>query len=193
MGFVSGSMSFRRFAVVGNQPATIDQSVLDQLAAHALHPGELGAPKEHEYGWSGGRHVLDEQFSFENNVYADALIFALRIDTNKVPTELAKAYKLMEEDTLAKGNPSGFISKKQKKDAKDVAQRQVDKELRSGKHRRSKLVPILWDLPSATLYASVSGRSEEMLLEIFERTFGLSLEPLSAGSLGMRLLEGRGR
>jgi hypothetical protein len=193
MGFESGSISFRRFAVVGNQPETIDQSVLDRLAEFALRPGEVGVPEEAEYGWSGGRHVLDDQFSFENNVFADALSFALRIDTNKVPSELAKAYKLIEQDTLAKGNPSGFISKKQKKEAKETAQRKVDKELRSGKYRRSKLVSILWDLPSSTLYASVSGKSEEMLHEIFERTFDLTLQPLSAGALGLRLLEAHGK
>lgn len=179
--------------MIGQQPDTIDQSVLDKLAEHALNPGELGVPEEIEYGWSGGRHVLDNQFSFENNVFAEALNFALRIDTNRVPGELKKAYKLIEEDLLAKGNPSGFISKKQKKDARDVAEQQVDKELRSGKFRRSKLVSILWDLPSSTLYASVSGKSEEVLHEIFQRTFGLELQPLSSGSLALRVLEAQGK
>lgn len=193
MGFDSGSISFRRFAVVGKQPKAIDEDVLAKLSDHALRPSDLGLPEEIEYGWSGGRHVLDDHFSFENNVFADALNFALRIDTNKVPSVLAKAYKLIEEDLLAKGNPSGFISKKQKKDAKDVANRKVDEELRSGKFRRSKLVNLLWDLPSSTLYASVSGKSEEVLHEIFERTFGLTLEPLSSGKLALRLLEAQGK
>ena len=193
MGFDSGSISFRRFAVIGSQPDSIDQSLLDQLSEQALRPGELGRPEEVEYGWCGGRHVLDDQFTFENNVFADALNFALRIDTNKVPTELSKAYKLMEEDSAAKSNPSGFISKMQKKSAKSSAQQKVDKELRSGKYRRSKLVSMLWDLPSATLYCSASGKSEEMLHEIFERTLKLTLQPLSAGSMGLRLLEGKGK
>jgi hypothetical protein len=52
---------------------------------------------------------------------------------------------------------------------------------------------MLWDLPSQTLYASASGKSYEMLAEIFERTFGASLMPLSAGSIALRLLEPHGR
>jgi hypothetical protein len=193
MGFDSGSLSFRRFAVIGDAPQAVDQQLLDKLSEHALRPGDLGAPEEIEYGWSGGRHVLDDQFTFENNVFADSLHFALRTDTNKVPSELARAYKLMEEDVLAKGNPSGFISKKQKKDAKDVAQRKVDEELRSGKYRRSKLTPILWDLSTGMLYCNASIKIQEQLLEIFERTFGLSLQPLSAGSMAQRMAESKGR
>ena len=113
MGFDSGSISFRRFAVVGKSPKSVEQSMLDALAAQALKPGEFGVPEEEEYGWSGGRHVFDAQFGFEHNVFADALHFALRIDTNKVPGELKKAYAIMEEEAVASGNPSGFISKNQ--------------------------------------------------------------------------------
>ena len=100
MGFSSGSVSFRRFAVIGDAPDTIDQALLDKLAEHALRPSELGLPEEIEYGWSGGRHILDGNFGFETNVFADALHFALRIDTNKVPADLKKAYTLMEEDAV---------------------------------------------------------------------------------------------
>jgi hypothetical protein len=189
MGFASGSISFRRFAVVGKSPKSVDQSMLDALAEHALKPGEFGLPEEEEYGWSGGRHVLDGQFSFEHNVYADALHFALRIDTNKVPGELKKAYVMMEEEAVASTNPSGFISKNQKKDVKDTVRKKVDADLRSGKFRRSKLVPMLWDLPTHTLFCSASGSTYEKVSEIFERTFRLKLEPLTAGSLGMRALE----
>jgi hypothetical protein len=193
MAFSSGSISFRRFAVIGHAPDTIDQAMLDKLAEHALRPGELGVPEEVEYGWSGGRHILDGDFSFENNVFADALLFALRIDTNKVPGELKKAYQIIEEEAVAKTNPSGFISKSQKKDVKETIRAKVDDELRSGRYRRSKLIPILWDLPSGTLYCNASATSAEKLMEIFERTFRLDLQPISAGSLALRILQPKAR
>src|SRR5580698_2932247 len=98
MGFASGTVSFRRFAIIGKSPNRVDESVLEKLSEHALRPGELGVPDEIEYGWSGGRHVLDGQFSFEHNVFADSLHFGLRLDTNKVPGPLKKAWTLMEEE-----------------------------------------------------------------------------------------------
>ena len=192
MGFASGSVSFRRFAVVGDAPAAVDQNVLDKLAGHALKPGEFGA-EDVEYGWSGGRHVLDGNFGFEQNVYADALHFALRVDTNKVPGDLKKAYQFMEEEAAAAGNPSGFISKNQKRDVKDVVRRKLEEDMRSGRFRRTKLLPVLWDLPSQTLYCSATGANFEKLAELFERTFELKLLPITAGSLALRLLEPRGR
>jgi hypothetical protein len=194
MGFSSGTISFRRFAVVGPAPASVDQDLLDRLAEHAFRERDVGVPDEAEYGWSGGRHVLDASFSFENNVFNDALLFGLRVDTNRVPGELKKAYQFVEEESAAKQNPSGFISKLQKRDANDVVRRRVDEDLRSGRFRRSKLTPILWDLPSQTLLCNVaSGPTQEKLLEIFERTFDLKLMPLSAGAVALRLLEPKGR
>src|SRR5919112_1450369 len=179
MGFASGSMSFRRFAVVGSAPTAPDQALLDKLAEHALKPGEFGVPEEVEYGWGGGQHVLDGSFGFEQNVFADALHFALRVDTNKVPGDLKKAYQLMEEEAVASTNPSGFISKEQKKDVKDSVRKMVEKDMRSGKFRRSKLVPVLWDVTEGILYSTAAGPAFEKLAEIFDRTFDLKLLPLT--------------
>src|SRR5215210_4890895 len=193
MGFASGSMSFRRFAVVGSGPAVPDQSLLDKLAEHALKPGEFGVPEEVEYGWGGGRHVLDGNFGFEHNVFADALHFALRVDTNKVPGDLKRAYQFMEEQAVAAANPSGFISKGQKRDVKDVVRRKVEEDVRSGRFRRTKTSPVLWDLPTQMLYCAATHSVFEKLGELFERTFELKLVPVTAGSLALRLLEPRGR
>jgi hypothetical protein len=179
--------------VVGAQPKFVDKSMLDRLDEHALRPRDPGVPEEVEYGWNGGRHVLDTSFSFEHNVYADALSFGLRVDTNKVPGELKQAYILMEEEAVAATNPSRFISKNQKRDVKDVIRRKVDDDLRSGRFRRSKLIPILWDFPSNTLYCAANSSTEEKLLELFERTFELKLLAISSGTLALRLLEPRGK
>lgn len=193
MGFASGSVSFRRFAVIGQQPNMVEQDLLDRLSEHALKERELGVPEEEEYGWIGGRHILDGKFSFEHNVFADSLFCGLRLDTNRVPGYLKKAYQIMEEDAAAAGNPSGFISKLQKRTAKDTVRRKLEDELRTGKFRRSKMLPLLWDLPSAMVYSAATGKSQEKLLEIYERTFDLALEPISAGSLALRILEGQGK
>ena len=193
MPFDSGSISFRRFAVVGKQPKSISQDHLDALFEFALKEKDLGAPEELEYGWSGGRHILDATFSFENNVFADCLHCALRIDTNKFPSELKQAYLIQEEESAAQKNPSGFISKMQQRDARDIVRRKMEEELRNGHFRRSKLTAMLWDVEQSVVYSAASGKSFEMLAEIFERTFDLSLQPLSAGSTALRLLEPRGK
>src|SRR5690554_5204945 len=172
MGFESGAMSFRRFAVMGDAPAQIEQSHLDRLSELAMQEQELGVPEEEEYGWCGGRHILDTQFSFERNVFNDSLFFALRIDTNKVPASIKQAYTAMEEEAVAATKPSGFNSKQQKKEVKELVRARLEDELKSGRYRRSRMVPILWDLATGELRTAASGKSLEKLHEIFERTFG---------------------
>lgn len=181
----------RRFAVVGDQPKSIEQSLLDSLSQHALVPTDDGVPPEVEYGWCGGRHILDNRFDFERNVFNDAVSFALRVDSSRVPAELRQAYKMMEEEAVAASNPSGFISRKQKSAVKETLARKLDRELRSGKFRRSRLTPVLWDFPTTSVYSPASGPTAEKLMELFERSFGLELHPLSAGSIGLEKLESR--
>ena len=194
MGFTSGSIAFRRFAVIGpKQPDVPDEKIIETLQENALRVSELGVPEPVEYGWCGGRHVLDGSFSFQHNVFNDCMFFALRIDTNKVPGDLKKAYQIMEEDAASKDNPSGFISKKQKAEAKDSVEKKLDDELRSGRFRRSKIVQILWDMPGQMLYCQCGNTDQEKLLELFSRCFNLELQPLSAGSVALRLLEPLGK
>lgn len=172
MGFAAGAISFRRFAVVGKGPKQIDEGLLEKLSEYALRSSELGRPEDVEYGWNGGRHVLDGDFSFENNVYADALHFGLRVDTNKVPGDLKKAYQLMEEEAAAASNPSGFISKNQKRNARETVRRKIEEEMRSGKFRRSKVAPVLWDVAQQILYSPASGGVFEKLAELFDARSG---------------------
>lgn len=193
MGFASGSVTFRRLKVEAKEKFGPSEELLDKLREQALKEGRIGLPDELAYGWSGGRHLFDSAFSFEHNVYGEFVMFALRIDTNKAPGELKRAYQAMEEEALAAENPSGFLSKAQKKEAKESAKAKLEEELREGRHRRSKLVPVLWDTANHTVYSPATGKSLEMLREIFERTFGAMLEPLSAGSAGLVFMEELGR
>ena len=196
MGFAQGSVSFKRFAVIGkakDMPREVSEELLEKLMANTLTPAEFGGTDDTEYGWCGGRHVLDGQFSFDRNVFNDCLTFALRVDTTKVPNDVKRAWQMIEEDAVAKANPSGFLSKAQKKSVKDLITEKVEEETKSGKYRRSKMVSILWDLPGQMLYSTASGGNLEKLMEIFERTFGLELEPITSGSLAMTIAAAKQR
>ncbi|MGE5609796.1 MAG: hypothetical protein ACM359_11115 [Bacillota bacterium] len=189
MGFNSGLISFRRFRVLDTHEET-GQLLLDGLAEHAFQASPF--PEEVEYGWSGARHIEDREFTFGRCVYGDAVHFALRIDTNRVPAEVTRSYQLAEEEALAKGNPSGWVSKLQRKQAKDTVRQKVEADLKSGKYRRSRLIPVLWDVFGGTLYSPISATATPKLFELFERSFDPDLFPLTAGTLALDYLEPRG-
>ena len=194
MGFASGSVSFRRFKVNGSVPALPTEAMLNQLEEFTIKPtGPDGIVTESDYGWCGGRHVLDSEFSFGNNVFAESVNMAVRIDTNKVPGDLKKAMTSIEETALAAGNPSGFISKLQKKEARDAVRAKVEEVQKSKKHLKHAMFPVLWDMGRTRIYTAASGARLDKFAELFERTFGASLIPLSAGSMVQSYLEQQGK
>ena len=193
MAYASGSLSFQRFAVVGDAPASVTEELLEKAAdQRLLEPDDDGAgPVEDEaWGWCGGRHLLDGEFSHEANVYNDCLHLGLRVDTNKAPGDLKRAYLMIEQQASA---GEGFLSKADKRDAKDSVERKLDDEKRSGRFRKSRMTPVLWDVKRKMLYGPSSQSTQDKLFELFDRTFGLSLVPLTSGSLALRRLESTGR
>ena len=149
LSFASGSLSFVRFAVVGNSPGQITEEILEKFAPNTvLLEADGVVPDDENWGWCGGRHVLDGEFSFEANVYNDCVHVGLRIDTHRPPGDVKRAYLMMEEQAAA--TPDGFISKAAKRDAKDAAMRKLDDEKREGRFRKSKMTPILWDVKNST-------------------------------------------
>ena len=71
-----------------------------------------------EAGWIAGDHILDNRFDLAKNIVNDTLHFALRVDTNKLPSDLLRAYTQVDLQALAKNNPSGTPSARQKREAK---------------------------------------------------------------------------
>lgn len=193
MGFASGSVSCRRLRVVAREKFGPSEELLDLLRSHTLKPTELGVPGEVEYGWSGGRHLFDGAFSFEHNVFGETVLFAMRVDTHIPPADLKRAYQALEEEAALAESPSGFLSKAQKRDIKDAVQRKLEDELREGRHRRSKLVPVLWDTARNLVLSPATGGNLEKLRELFERTFGAELEPMGAGAAALFHLESAGK
>lgn len=197
MPFATGRATFMRFQVEGDAPQTVDEVTLATLKDNAFKESSIGAPDEVESGWITAEHLLDTSFDYEKVAFgggASLLYVALRIDTHKVPSDLKHAYKKMNEQAMAGENPSGFASKAQKRDAAETAARQLHEDLAAGKFRRSKSVPILWDMARQEVYCGAAGNTViEQLISQFDQTFGVKLHPITSGSLAGRLIRGAGK
>jgi hypothetical protein len=99
----------------------------------------------------------------------------------------------MEQDAASAASPDGHASRGQRRQARESARRRIEEAERSGRHRRTRMTPLLWDLPGQSVYCSASGQTRQRLFELFERTFSLGLVLLSAGELALRMLEAGGR
>jgi hypothetical protein len=105
MGFFTGRVSFLRFAVQGEAPRQFDDEHLNQLREHVAGRQAIAAADGVEAGWAAGKSVLDLEFDLEKNIINDALHFDLRVDTDRLPGDLLKAY--YEADLAALASRSG--------------------------------------------------------------------------------------
>ncbi|MEM6852936.1 MAG: hypothetical protein AAF593_00840 [Planctomycetota bacterium] len=198
MPFDSGRVTFTRFHVTGDAPSHVDDAFLSILSEARFRESDLGTPDEVEAGFTTGVHLFDTQFTYQKIGYGTPgnglALFAMRLDTNKVPADIKKAYKVMNELAAAAGNPTGFASKSEKREARETANEQVREELASGKYRKSKVVPILWDFANQTLYCGAAGTTViEHLSRLMRNAFAVELDNLSAGVLAGNLIKAQGR
>ena len=185
MAFHSGRVTFCQLRVSGDAPTAVDDTALSILHEHAFRENDIGAPDEVEAGFITGEHLLDTQFAYEKNGYGDAsqmMLFAMRMDTHKVPSEVKQAYRKLNEQSAAENNPTGYPSKGEKREAQELAGRQIQEDLAAGKYRKSKTVPLLWDLSKNVIYCGAAGSAViEQLIALMRNSFGVELELLSAG------------
>jgi hypothetical protein len=69
----------------------------------------------------------------------------LRIDIDKIPADLLRAYYQVELEAAAANNPSGRPSARQKREAKEAARERLEEQAKDGRFRRRKAIEVLWD------------------------------------------------
>ncbi len=190
MAFFNGRASFLRFRVDGPAPRLFGEEHLEKLVEYQAGRSRLASADGIEVGWTGGEHVLDVDFQLAKNIVNDMLTFEMRVDVEKLPTDLLKAYYSVELKALAAGNHSGLPSARQKREAKENARDRLEQEGKDGRFRRRKCIPVLWDrLTNEVLFGATSLTHIDRLVSLFHQTFGFTLEAVTAGRRAYSLAE----
>jgi len=194
MGFFSGRVAFQRFRVLNKPPRQFGPDHLDRLSGQMIGKQRVASSDGVEAGWIAGDHILDTRFDLAKNIVNDTMHFALRMDKNKIPGDLLRAYTAIELEGMAAANPSGMPSQKQRKEARMQARDKLEKELADGRYLQRKMYPLLWDCQSGELLVGTTSKGAiDRMITLFQQTFGHGLEALSAGVRAYRLAEARER
>ncbi|HLW64226.1 MAG TPA: hypothetical protein VKS79_02830 [Gemmataceae bacterium] len=192
MGFLSGRVTFSRLRVAPPGPGIFGPDHLKALSAHAAGKQRIAAADGIEVGWAAGDHILDTRFDLAKNIINDALLFAMRVDTQKLPADLQRAYFQIELEALVGSDPEAKPSSRQKKEAKEAAMARLDQEAKDGRFVKRKHIPVMWDAKSnELLVGSTSATAIEQMQSLFERSFDIGFEAVTAGRLAYRLAEMR--
>ena len=190
MGFFNGRVTALRFKVNGTAPRLFDDEHLARLADRSAGRQKIASADGIETGWTAGEHILDTEFTLEKNIINDTLHFELRIDSDKLPGDLLRAYYAVELKGLTANNPSGFPSARQKREAKEAARERLEHEGRDGRFKKRKCIPVLWDrLSNEVLFGASSLTHVDRLFSLFEQTFGVDIECMTAGKRAYSLAE----
>lgn len=182
MGFLTGRATFLRFKISGRPPRSFGPDELEKLAANAIGKQRQASGDGSQAGWIAGDHILDTSFDLAKNIINDGLHIAMRIDEQKIPSDLLRAYYQVELQALTATNPSGHPSGRQKRQAREYAKDRLENEAKDGRYLRRKAIPILWDAPSNELFVgTVSVTALDRLVTLFHHTFERKFELLGAG------------
>ncbi len=192
MGFFSGRVSCSRFRLLSSTTQGSAEDLLQKLQERVIGTQRFMTSDGIESGWLAGDHILDTKFDLQKNIVNDTIQFALRIDQQKIPSDLIRAYTQVELEGLAAENPSGNPSTRQKREAKQLALDKLEQEAADGRFLKRKMFPVLWDTVSnELLVATTSLTAIERLHALFQETFEIGFEPLTAGRQAFLLAEAR--
>lgn len=188
MAFLSGRVSFVRFQVSGERPGSFAEEHIKAIERNAL--GRCGTGPSGDgvsVGWSGGEHLLDGRFELEKNVLDDALHWGVRIDAERIPVALLRAYTQIELDARAAASPHGRVNATMRSEAKEAARVRAEAESADGRFTRRGFSPVLWDGRTNVLYVGATSNAViERVIPLFQATFDRVLEPITAGSVALR-------
>ncbi len=184
MPFLRGSLGFERFAVNGFDAEAFGDEHIEILAQHAAGQFETSSEENEQIGFLGGDHLFDQEFDLEKNLINNALHCSVRIDTNVIPSAIRAAWLQMELAGYAKDSETGFVSKGQRKEAKESVEQRCEVEAATGKYRKMQTYSFLWDIDQAQLYFGGShGNASGHCLGLLERAFELEFSHTGAGSI----------
>lgn len=193
MAFLSGTVSFSRFQVVGGSPKRLDDNLLEKFRNFKIGGRRALQANQEDIGWIGGRHLLDREFDTEKNLLLDCLHLGMRIDGSRVPPDLMRAYVQQELEALHRGNGNGHHPGRLKRQATEAARRRADQEIKNGQFRTLRQSPVLWDTRNDVLYLGATTPAIlERLYPLFKETVRKKLEPMTAGFLAYAWAEDQG-
>lgn len=177
MGIVSGSLTVARFRVVGSLPEGWRDKFRAQLEDNAFHDPPAGQGKEEVEGWVQVHNLLDTTFSdFNQWLYNDVAVFALRVDKKRLPAKLFKATidKRKAAWCLERGVercPNAIVTELKE----DLEREWLARTLPS-----VAVTEAAWNLSKGWMVVhSLSEGTAERFRKRFFRTFGLKLVPWS--------------
>ena len=174
-----GALTFRAFEVSGKNPVPgLDRILerLDTFSFKGVSPGDVGAAR----GGIGPDHLFDGAFTHDKIFRGPYALFALRVDTVRVPGPLVAAHTALEIEAIMEAEGLERVGRARKQEIKQEIRRRLMAEMPPAQRSYG----IFWSLKRQRVYLqSTSKPVVEHFLALFTRAFELDATPLIPGVL----------
>ena len=172
-----GSLTFRTYTIAGKKPLPKLETVLEKLEQFAFTG--LGESEEGSMaGWIGPQHLFDGRFNLDTVFRGPYAVFALRIDTRKVPGPVLNAHTAVAVDAEMEAEGLERLSASRRREIKQ----QVKHDLLESYPPAQKGYGVFWNLKARKIHLqSTSKTVNEAFRTLFERSFDCELVPQMPG------------
>ena len=186
MGVFSGSITYKKYQVVGELPEGFRDTYLEAIGRRVHREIDPSSEDELSAGWVAVGDLLDTEPSFDRVFFTDRLCLTLRLDTLRIPAATRKIYLTKAEVEYKEATNKERLSKADREEVKDM----VTKQLRKRALPTIKGFDMVWDLNEKVVrFWSQSRGVCEIFEEVFHETFEMRIIPrtpfIAIGEIGL--------
>ncbi len=177
MGFLSASVSFIRYEVIGEKDPLLWENIPDLLKKYAFQEIEEGI-EEMATGWVAFQNILDTSWKTASPYRGEYVVFGLRMDRRKLSPAIFKKYYALalEEFLQLEKEKTRYIPRSKKKEIRE----NVKIKLLSKTLPVPALFDIIWKYGEDIVYfSSVNKGVRQAFEELFSKSFSLELKPMT--------------
>ena len=174
MGVRSGSLTYRRYRVVGDLPEQLHATFLDAITQRVHREIDLGGDQERSFGWTSPEDLLELEIVHDQIFLADMLSLTFRVDTLRIPADAMKLHVRRAEQERKEGLGKEKLSRAERDEVKFDVQRQLRRRVLPS----VKGYDFVWNLSTGVARFWTQNKTVCGLFEdFFRETFGLRLVP----------------
>jgi DNA recombination-dependent growth factor C len=171
-----GNTGFLRYSIAGELPAINPLGfITERLQSHTFRDIDDNF-EELSIGWTSIFDMLGPDFTDNNHIAGDNLVFTLRIDERKVPPATLKKFCQKEEARIKEARQIPKLSKAHRVEIKESVRLMLTKKTAPA----PTVVDVCWSLTDNTVFFfSTSTKLQEIFESLFKITFDIAavLEP----------------
>lgn len=185
MGLLSGSVTIRRYEVLGELPKGFQESFEEAIQKNAFMDFHAGDEREETSGWVPVDDWFDSYLGYERWLIDNTINLALRVDSKRIPSKFFKQQcrKMQAEWKLKAGRED--LARAEKDEIESIVRKQLLERVIPSYQGND----MSWDLNKKELYFwSASDKANDLFQTTFARTFGLKLRLLFPYALALKIL-----